>query len=363
MKKYIILILFLLSACGPKPAVKLGFLGVLSGKLGDLGQSGRDGAVIAVHEINEAGGINGRTVELLVEDNQLDDRICREKAELLIDSGISALIGPMTSDMSIACLPLFNKAEIPMISPTASTPKLSGIDDYFLRVNPADDSEGKELARYAAESLDSSRVAVIYDMLNSSFTEGVYMQFKTSLDSIKKTEIRPFPFKSDDLPDFSGLVDSVLDMNPDTVLIIASSVDTGTICQQINKTGKKVYILATGWAMTDELIRQGGTGVEGIVFNHYHNNNSTAAAYLEFAGRFRSRYNREPDFISVLGYNAVMVWARALLTAQDAGSVKQKITEIGVFEGLQGEISIDQYGDAQLERHYITVKDGVFVDL
>ncbi|NIT60213.1 MAG: ABC transporter substrate-binding protein, partial [Aliifodinibius sp.] len=98
--------------------------------------------IIAVDEINGSGGIDGRRVELLIKDNEFDPDICRIKAEELVAAGIEGLIGPMSSDMTLASVEIFNEAGISMISPTASTPKLSDIDDFFLRVNPSDESEG-----------------------------------------------------------------------------------------------------------------------------------------------------------------------------------------------------------------------------
>lgn len=365
MRMYLILMacVSLLTGCGGPKEIPLGFLGVITGKLGDLGISGRDGAELAVQVLNDHGGIGGRAVRLLVQDNEMNARICREKARLLIENGIEGLIGPMTSDMTLACVDLFNAGRIPMISPTASTPKLSDIDDYFLRVNPSDESEGRELARFADESLQSQRVAVVYDSQNSSFTIGVYEKFTQSLQKRREAHVSAFSFLSSEPSALGVLVDELLSTGPDTILIVASAIDTGTICQQLRKAGSTVHILATGWAMTDELVKQGGESVNGVVFNHYHNNNSSAPRYRDFVDRFEKRYQRSPDFISVLSYNAVDVWSLAYASRKKGQSVKDRIIEIGTFQGLQGDIEINAFGDAFLERHDIIIRNGGFVDL
>ena len=369
MKKYIFAVILCaavlagISGCNARRDISLGFLGILTGKLGDLGISGRDGAVLAVELINENGGIEGRKIHLLIENNELDPQICREKASILIDQDIQGLIGPMTSDMSLACKELFDNARIVMISPTASTPLLSDQDDYFLRVNPSDESEGIELAKYAADVLNVQKIAVVYDTLNESFTYGVYSKFAEALMKIKEVSIKAYTFLSSDKIDFLDLSDSVLSGKPDAVFIVASALDTGTLCQRLRNKDAEVAIMATGWAMTEELIKQGGRAVDGVVFNHYHNNNSSVPAYKEFVAGFRHRFGSNPDFIAALSFNAVNVWAQAYSTRKKNQDVKARVIEIGIFNGLQGEVRINEYGDAFLERHYISVKDGVFIDL
>ena len=117
-----------LTGCDNNKPIKVGFVGGLTGRLSDLGIAGRNGVIMAIEEINKAGGINKRPIELITKDDKQDPEVAVNVDKELIDEGVVAIIGHMTSAMSIAALPLINKKQILMISPTTSTNKLFGIE-------------------------------------------------------------------------------------------------------------------------------------------------------------------------------------------------------------------------------------------
>ena len=129
----IVLICFFIS-CEMKEPVKIGYAGGLTGRVADLGIAGRDGVILAVEEINSAGGINGREVKLLVKDDKQDAETAVNVNEELIQQGVAAIIGHMTSSMSKAGVKAINDKKVFMLSPTTSTNELTGLDDYFFRL-------------------------------------------------------------------------------------------------------------------------------------------------------------------------------------------------------------------------------------
>ena len=129
-----ILVGLLFSACGDKDPLLIGFVGGTSGRVADLGISGRDAVQLAVDQCNRAGGIHGRQVQLVMKDDQQDPDIARQAVQDMIRKGVAAVIGPMTSDMGLAVLPLLDEAGLLAVSPTATTRLFSGHDDYFSRV-------------------------------------------------------------------------------------------------------------------------------------------------------------------------------------------------------------------------------------
>jgi branched-chain amino acid transport system substrate-binding protein len=154
-----------------KPPVKVGFVGGLTGRFSDLGTAGRNGVMLAVEEVNSAGGMGGRTVELITKDDRQDPKTATEVDKALIQEGVVAIIGHMTSAMSIAAVPLINAEKVLMISPTTSTGQLTGKDDWFLRTMVPTGDLPRKLAEYAHDGLGPDRMAAIYDLANRAYAE------------------------------------------------------------------------------------------------------------------------------------------------------------------------------------------------
>lgn len=180
----IMILMTALGGCENKKPIKVGFVGCLTGRLSDLGTAGRNGAILAVEQINEAGGINGRPVELIVKDDKQDPEVAVQVDQELIEEGVAAIIGHMTSAMSMVAVPLMNKEKMLMISPTTSTNKLTGIDDYFLRITPPSKIQTDHLAGHAFNVMELRKMAGVYDLSNRAFAEGAYNNFKSEFENI-----------------------------------------------------------------------------------------------------------------------------------------------------------------------------------
>ena len=128
-------LLIIAFGCSPPEPVRIGFVGGISGRGADLGISGRDGAQLAVEQRNQAGGVAGRPVEIIFRDDHQDPEIARRVVEELVELGVSAIVGPMTSAMGVAVVPIVNERKVVMVSPTVTTEDLTGLDDYFFRVS------------------------------------------------------------------------------------------------------------------------------------------------------------------------------------------------------------------------------------
>ena len=146
-----------------------------------------------------------------------------------------AIIGHMTSSMSIAVLPLINKEKILIVSPTASTNKLTGIDDYFFRVTSPSINQTDHLARHSFKEMGLRNMAVVYDLSNRTFSEGLYNNFKSAFMSMGGTITSAETFLSGKEVAYLDLTKNLLDSEPDGLLIVASALDTAMLCQQIRK--------------------------------------------------------------------------------------------------------------------------------
>jgi branched-chain amino acid transport system substrate-binding protein len=177
-----------LSGCEKeKPPLKVGFVGSLTGRYSDLGVAGRNGATLAVEHINEAGGIQGRLVELIVKDDKNDPDVAVQVDKELINEGVAAIIGHMTSSMSKAAVPLINEKQIVMVSPTTTTNDLTGLDDYFFRTSTPDLEQSRQLIRYTFNEQKLRTLAVVYDLSNPAYSEGWYHNAKAEFESLGGT--------------------------------------------------------------------------------------------------------------------------------------------------------------------------------
>jgi branched-chain amino acid transport system substrate-binding protein len=216
---------------------KIGFVGGLTGRSSDLGIQGRNGVILAIEEINAQGGIKGRPLQLITKDDKQDPQTAVKVDGELIDAGVVAIIGHMTSTMSEAALPLVNRRKMLMISPTSSANALTGIDDYFLRVISPSRQLTDHQAAYGFKDMKLRRVAAVYDLSNRAYSEEVIANFKSEFERLggKVSSLNTFTAGTD--VNFRNLVRKILHGRPDGILISAGAVDTAMICQHIRMTG------------------------------------------------------------------------------------------------------------------------------
>jgi branched-chain amino acid transport system substrate-binding protein len=353
-----------LSGCETKKQpFKVGFVGSLTGRYSELGVAGRNAVTLAVEQINEAGGINGRRVELIVKDDKNDPEVAVQVDKELISEGVVAIIGHMTSSMSKAVVPLINEEKIVMISPTTTTDSLTGLDDYFFRTNTPDFQRVFHLVHYIFDEKGLRKLAVVYDLSNRAFSEMWYKNSKAEFESLGGLVTTPVSFSSGKDVSYPDIVKALLISNPEGILTIAGPTDTATICQELQKAGANIPVFDTGWADSLELIQHGGSAVEGIIFVVNFDEFSEHENYLEFKKQFYERFKMEPTFASVYAYDAAQLLFSALAQTEDPRDLKKAILAEPVFHALQGDISMDQYGDPRRGAFLYTVKNGEFKNL
>ena len=344
--------------CDNKKPIKIGFAAGLTGKLSDLGISGRDAVRLAVEEINEAGGIKGRPVELIVKDDKQDSQTALKVDQELIDQGVVAVIGHMTSTMSMAVLPLMNRARLVLISPTTSTSVLSGKDDYFVRLTESNMAQAIHLARHVANVSGLKKVAVVYDLSNHQFSESLYHNFRDEFAKLGGELSTAVTFISGSGVPFASLAAELIEPRPEAVLIIAAALDAAMICQHIRRIDQDVLIIASAWSMTEEFLHHGGPAVEGVLFSQATGEESDHPRYREFKKRFYQRYVKNPNFSARLSYETAYFLFEALSRNDDPETLIRTLLNFGVYEGLTGKITIDKYGDAHRDRLIMTVHSG-----
>ena len=357
---FLFIFIMIFAGCEKKESIKIGFVGDLTGSMSELGINGRNGVLLAVEECNASGGIEGYLIKLITKDDQHDEEQALKVDQQLIQEGVVAIIGHMTSTMSVKVLPMINKNKMLMISPTTS--KLAHLDDYFIRLIPYDQTNSY-LAKYAYHRLGLKHLTIVYDLSNIAFSQMVRDDFTKAFESIGGKIILSKAFTSGIKIDYINLVKALIDSKPEGLLIIAGALDTAMICQHIRIAGSQIPVMHNGWAGTKELVEHGGPAIEGIIFPIMYNKDSRAKSYIEFKKRYQKRFGHEPDFASVYAYEAALLLINALSESTNPEKLKDIILKQAKLDGLQGEITFDKYGDARRKTSIVKINAGSIIVL
>lgn len=348
-------------ACTPSEPVRIGFLGGLSGRVADLGIGGRNGATLAVEMRNRQGGINGRPIELIAEDDQQDAEVATQAVARLLARKVDVIIGPMTSAMAVAVLPQVNAAGIPLISPTATTNLLTGLDDQFFRVVAATAAHVFKSAEHHFRDNGLRRVVLVCDLRNKPYTDSWATDFRDAFERMGGQVVSAVGFDAGE--SLTAVAIRVLASKPDGVVIIANSVDTALLVQQIRMRDKTIRLGAAEWAATERLLELGGRAVEGLVVAQHLDRDSQAPAYLAFLRAYRERFAHEPGFAGLTAFDATNVALDAVAGKESGQTLKQALLGRAEFSGAQGPIRFDASGDTQGETFLSMIHDGKFEPL
>ncbi len=347
--------------CKPAEPIRVGFVGGISGRVADLGVTGRDAAQLAVEQRNQAGGVLGGKVVLVIKDDEQQPEVAKRVVRELISEGVAAIVGPMTSDMGVAVAPIVNEAKMLMMSPTVTTQALTGIDDYFLRVTETTRYFAAMNANYQLKAKRMSRVVAAYDLGNKSFTGNWLNNFRDVFVGGGGELIAALGFEVKGDTTFLSLAKDLLAHGPDGVVIVANSMDSALLCQQIRKLDDHIPITLADWGATERLLELGGKAVEGVTVVQTFNRASTAPRYQAFRQAYLQRFRREPGFAGVNTYDATNVVLDAITMQRTGKSLKETIMSVRKFEGLQGPISFDNFGDVKRTQGSMSVvREGQF---
>ncbi|TVQ98575.1 MAG: amino acid ABC transporter substrate-binding protein [Desulfovibrionales bacterium] len=353
----------LVTACGQRP-VRIGFAGPLTGPYSDLGVHGRNGAQLALEEINALGGVAGRRLELVVQDDGGTEDGAVEAIAKLIQARVVSIIGHMTSAQSIAALPVAQEAGMILLSPTTSTPELSGIKDVFFRIQPSTDTAAMVLAEYAALDMGLDRIASVRDEANQGYSAPFHHAFAQEFQVHGGDIVLELTVKSRDYPDWLKVAEALNKIDPQAVLFILSARDAAALAQAMHLKGQFLPVISSGWAMTDELFTAGGRTVEKIIFAGHTFRQKPSEAYSRFEQHYRERFGHWPSFAARYAYDALHVMALGLERTQGSrNGLAEALSKIRDYPGLDWPITIDAYGDTFGPIFVTMVRDGQFTTL
>lgn len=354
------LLLLMLGACDPPAPVKLGFLGGLTGRVADLGEAGRNGALLAVEEANAGGGVNGRKIELLIHDDEQQAAVAIKATEALVAARVEAIIGPMTSSMGEAILPVASRAGMVVVSPTITSSLLAGKDDILFKVAPSVETSTRRSAAFEY-ARGVRHAALVYDLSNRAYSADWAEHFRRDFTALGGEVVAEASFMSGEDASYGQAIKKIAVAKADSMHFVASAVDTVRLTQLARNLGLKQPVTTSTWAATEHLIQLGGRTVEGMTLAQFFNRDDASPRYRAFATAYTARFKQEPGFASVAAYDATRAILAALAKAGKSQSLKQALLAAGPYEGLQDRWNFDGNGDAQRQTYITVVRNGRFV--
>ncbi len=340
----------------PKPPLKIGLMVSLTGPSPELGRSIRDGVFLAVEEINQEGGINGRRINLIIKNNRGNQEIAKLNYLEFLSEDVLAVIGPATSSVARALLPIINEKRLLTISPTVSSTEFSEKDDHFITLEPNNRRFADSLGAYINDKIKPKKVTIMADERNPVYVSDFGNNFLTKISKHSKTETLKIPKQ---VSDYDSLVAETLKRNPDFILIITDVFNASIIIQKIRKLNPFVKLAVSPWARFYGLILYGGFFTEGVFSVGYYDESEKNENFKKFRENFMAKFGYPPDSAVINGYYSVMIIKEALLKKSDATTLRDKILN-SYFKFSLGEIKINRYGDAERECFPLIIKNGTF---
>jgi len=297
--------------------IKIGGIGPLTGAASTYGQSAKEGADLYIEEINKAGGIDGKQVELIFEDDQADPNPAIQAFNKLVDNDkVVAILGPVTSGATSAVVPNATTKQIPLITPTATAPNITKDGGEFVfRGCFIDSFQGEILAKYADENLGKKTAAVLYNA-GSDYSKGIAESFKKDFEA-KGGEVLEYLSYNDKETDFNAQLTKIKSKNPDVLVLPDYYTVVGLIASQARDKGITAQFLGgDGWE-SEELATIGKDAVDGALYiNHYYSGDQDENV-KNFVDGYKAKYNKEPDAFAALSYDTTKVLLKGI---EDAGS-------------------------------------------
>lgn len=342
--------------------ILIGYYGDLSGRTSSFGQSTKNGVEMAADEINKAGGINGRQVQIITEDDQGEpNKAATVVTKLINQDKVQALLGEVASSNSLAAAPKAQEAKIPMITPSSTNPAVTQVGDYIFRVCFIDPFQGEVMAKFAANNLKAKRAAILYDF-NADYSRGLYQFFKRSFTQLGGQIISEQSYTQGDR-DFSGQLTAIRSANPDVIYVPGYYGEVGVIANQTKQLGIKAPLLGgDGWD-APQLWQLGGAALNGNYISNHYSVDDPSPAIQKFVADYKGRYNILPDALAALGYDSMKVLADAIKRAggTESAKLREAIGQTQNFPGVTGAISINQERNAVKPAVVLKLQDSKFV--
>jgi len=339
--------------------VRIGVFMSLTGDTANFGISSVNGIKMAADEVNAAGGINGKQIELLVQDDRSDaSEAATIVTKFVTQDQVQAILGEVASSRSIAAAPIAQNAKIPMLTPSSTNPEVTKKGDYIFRSCFIDPVQGAAIAQFGAKTLNAKRAALMVDRKNDYSTglEKVISEVFTRLGGqIVVTQ----SYQAGD-QDFNAQVTSIKGANPDVIFVPGYYGDVALFAKQARDKGITVPLVGgDGWD-SPSLYQIGGAALNGCYFSNHYSPDDADPNVQKFVSDFKARYGTVPDALAATAYDAARILFDAIKRANalDGAAIRDALAATKEFPGVTGKVTFNENRDAVKPIVMIKIQEG-----
>ncbi|MFA0739840.1 MAG: hypothetical protein LKKZDAJK_002966 [Candidatus Fervidibacter sp.] len=342
--------------------IKIGHFASMTGPTATFGQSTDKGIRLAMDEINRQGGVLGKKIVVITEDDAgKTEEAAAAVQKLITRDRVVAILGEVASSRSIVGGNICEARGIPMISPASTNPKVTRGKKWVFRICFTDDFQGLAMARFCYENLKAKRAAILKDRKNE-YSVGLAEFFAKTFEQLGGQIVAHENYQEGDV-DFKPQLAKIKAANPDVLFVPGYYTECGLILKQARRDlGMNLPIAGgDGWDSAS-LIQEirGDLEGKGVYFGNHFSPYEKRPEVQEFVKKFKERYGELPDAMAALGYDAARILADAIKRAgsTELAKIRDAIEQTKDFPGVTGRITIDKNHNARKPLLVLQIKDG-----
>jgi branched-chain amino acid transport system substrate-binding protein len=321
--------------------IPVGVYAALTGGEASFGKATLQGVQLAADEINRSGGVLGRKIRLVVEDDQgRAEDAASVVTKLITRDDVVAVIGENSSAQSLAAAPTCQQYKVPMISPSSTNPKVTKSGDYIFRVCFTDPYQGKALATFVRNNLKANNVAILRDNKND-YSVGLAEVFRAQFTSLGGKIVVEQSYAAGDT-EFRPQLTAIKAANPDVIFVPGFYTEVGQIAQQARELGINVPMAGgDGWD-APALLDIGKEALNGYYFSDHYFFDEPRPAVQRFVAAIRAKYHENPAANAALGYDALHILTDAIkrVGGLDKKLIRDQIATTKNYQGVSGVITM-----------------------
>jgi len=346
-----------------RSTIKIGYFGDLTGPTFNFGRSAYNGVLMAADEINNLGGINGRRIDVVFEDDRGSaEEAARLTSKLIDQDKVIAIIAGGTSGNSRAAAPKAQSSHVPMISPSSTDPAVTQVGDYIFRACFVDSFQGEVMASFAANTLKAQKAAILFDF-NSPYGRGLTEYFELSFAKLGGQIVNKQTYTQGDA-DFKGQLSTIRAAEPDVIYIPGYYGDVAVIAKQARLIGLTQPLLGgDGWD-APELWPTGGDALNGSYISTHYSSDDPSPGIQTFVEGYKQRYGQMlPDAHAALAYDASKLLFDAIMRVgtTESGKLREALAQTKNFQGVTGVINMGADRNAVKPAVVLKLMDARFI--
>ena len=341
--------------------IKIGVFLSLTGATASFGASSLNAIKLATDEINRNGGVSGKRIELIVEDDHSNtEEVAGIVTKLIKEQNVDALIAEPVSTRALIAAPIAQQNKIVMISSASVKPELTMTGDYIFRACFISSTEGEAIARFAREKLKAKTVAIILDSKND-YALVLARFFEESFVKLGGQVLSKLPYTSAD-KDLSAHMTSIKASAPDIIFAPGFYTTAPLVARAAKQLAvKSILIGSDGWDSPD-LMKDGSDVFEGVYFANHFWVGKDDPLVKKFVANYRAQYGVEPDALAATSYDAARMLFDAFKRANstESSAVRDALAQTRDFPGATGKITLDTNRNAQVPVYILRINSGKF---